>query len=297
MRVFPGRGWACRVLATAGVLLTLTLPAQAAELKVATWNLNWLSARPPGAAGLPPDVKPRGPADFDALRGYASELDADIVAMEEVDGRDAAALVFPADRYSIHMTRDRVTQRVGFAVRRGLHYDINPDVSALAGGPGAHLRSGADITLRLASGSLRLLAVHLKQGCQFDRFDKSNRRACLLLHEQVPPLRDWIAARREEGMPFLILGDFNRTMDKRDQFLAELRQIMPLDRATEGRSSPCWGAEAFIDHILAGGGARAWMRNDSLRVLRYRETDPAWKEKLSDHCPVSVRLTVPDAGG
>ncbi len=297
MKASPVRGRVFRGLAAAGLLLLCLRPALAAELKIATWNLNWLSARPPGAAGLPPDVKPRAPADFAALRGYAGELDADIVALEEVDGREAASLVFPPDRYSIHMTRDRVTQRVGFAVRRGLQYDINPDVTALAGEPGSHLRSGADITLRLPSGSLRLLAVHLKQGCQFDRFDRSKRRACLILHDQLAPLRDWIVARRAEAVPFLILGDFNRSMDRRDQFLAELRTLMPLDRATEGRSSPCWGAEAFIDHILAGGAARSWMHNDTLRVLRYRETDPAWKEKLSDHCPVSVRLTMPDNGG
>jgi hypothetical protein len=82
-------------------------------------------------------------------------------------------------------------------------------------------------------------------------------------------------------------------MDGRDPFLAALRETAPLVRATEGHSSPCWGAEAFIDHILAGGAARDWMRPESLRVLRYRETGAEWKERLSDHCPVSVRLAVP----
>ena len=59
-------------------------------------------------------------------------------------------------------------------------------------------------------------------------------------------------------------------------------------------SSPCWGNESFIDHILAGGAAAAWMRPDTLRVLTFRETDPAWKDRLSDHCPVSVRFLVPE---
>ena len=36
-----------------------------------------------------------------------------------------------------------------------------------------------------------------------------------------------------------------------------------------------------------------WMRPDTLTVLRYKETDPEWKDRLSDHCPVSVRLAVP----
>lgn len=111
---------------------------------------------------------------------------------------------------------------------------------------------------------------------------------------QIPPLQDWIAARSADGVPFAILGDFNRHMDGRDQFWAALRQVAPLTRATEGRASPCWGGEAFIDHILLGGAARAWLQPDTLRVLTYRETGDAWKERLSDHCPVSVRLHVPD---
>lgn len=282
-----------RMLLAYGFLL-LSLGAQAAELKIATWNLNWLTTRPTGSPGLPPDVKTRTPEDFDLLRQYALELDADVIAVEEVDGREAAAKVFPLDRYSIHMTRDRVTQRTGLIVRRGLRYDINPDVTAIAGNPAARLRSGADITLQLPAGTLRLLAVHLKSGCQAQPLSTSNRRSCVELRDQIQPIKDWIAARTADKTPFLVLGDFNRWMDGRDQFLAALRQAAPLSRATQGHSSPCWGAETFIDHILAGGPARDWMRADTLRVLRYRETGPEWKERLSDHCPVSVRLAVPD---
>ena len=277
-------------------LMALATGAGAAELKIATWNLNWLTVRPTGSPGLPADVKTRSPEDFDLLRQYALELNADVIAVEEVDGREAAAKVFPLDRYSIHMTRDRVTQRTGLIVRRGLRYDINPDVTAIAGNPVFRLRSGADITLHLPAGLLRVLAVHLKTGCQSQPLSNSNQRSCVELRDQIQPLKDWIAARAADKMPFLVLGDFNRWMDGRDQFLAALRKAAPLSRATEDHSSPCWGAETFIDHILAGGAAKDWMRTDTLRVLRYRETGPEWKERLSDHCPVSVRLVVPDAG-
>jgi endonuclease/exonuclease/phosphatase family metal-dependent hydrolase len=273
-------------------LLLFVLPAvaQAADLKIATWNLDWLTDRPPGDPALPADVHPREPADFDRLRAYAAELDADVIALQEVDGRTAVARVFPPDRYSIHLTRDHVVQRVGFAVRRGLRYTMNPDLVALD--TESNLRSGADITLQLPQGPLRLLAVHLKTGCFGGGFARSRRPACATLREQVPVLADWIASRQAEGVPFVVLGDFNRHMDRSDQLWAALRGTGPLARATEGASSPCWGNEAFIDHIIAGGPARAWIEPGTLRVLTYRETDPAWKERLSDHCPVSVRFLV-----
>jgi endonuclease/exonuclease/phosphatase family metal-dependent hydrolase len=275
------------------VLLALLhpLPALSAELKIATWNLDWLTTRSAGARGLPADVTPRSEEDFARLAQYAAELNADVVAIEEVDGFPAASKVFARDHYSIHMTSDHVIQRVGIAVRRGLSYDFNPDVTALSTN---HLRSGADITLHLGGSDLRVLAVHLKTGCPHQPLPTTHDRACLELRDQVSVVAEWIAARKQDGMAFIVLGDFNRRMDGRDALLSELRRAAPLVRATEGRSSPCWGAENFIDHILAGGAATVWMRPDTLRVLTYRETDRSMKDRLSDHCPVSVRFDVPD---
>lgn len=274
------------------ILLTLLVPLRvhAAELKIATWNLNWLTTRSAGDPDLPADVTPRSDDDFSRLAQYAKELDADVVAIEEIDGFSAATKVFPHDQYSIHMTHDHVVQRVGIVVRRGLHYDINPDLTALSAD---HLRSGADITLHLGASDLRILAVHLKKGCREKPLPKAKSRVCEELRDQIPPLTDWIAARRQEGIPFLILGDFNRWMDGNDTFLASLREAAPLVRATEGHSSPCWGSENFIDHILAGDAAANWMRPDTLQVLTYRETERSWQDRLSDHCPVSVRFVVP----
>ncbi len=146
------------------LLFALFLPftANAADLRIATWNLDWLTTRQTGDRELPTDVTMRSDEDFTRLAQYAKELDADLIAIQEVDGFSAATKVFAKDQYSIHMTRDHVLQRVGIVVRRGLHYDINPDVIALSPN---HLRSGADITLHLGNHYLGVLAVHLKRGC------------------------------------------------------------------------------------------------------------------------------------
>jgi endonuclease/exonuclease/phosphatase family metal-dependent hydrolase len=117
--------------------------------------------------------------------------------------------------------------------------------------------------------------------------------ACLTLRDQAAPLRDWIAARGREGAAFVLMGDFNRWMDGRDAFYAGLTTNGPLARADMGQHSPCWGGSGFLDHIIAGGPARGWLRPDSLRVLVYRETEAEWKERLSDHCPISARFDLP----
>jgi endonuclease/exonuclease/phosphatase family metal-dependent hydrolase len=268
-------------------------PAGAAELKLSTWNLEWLTLRPAGDPALPADVRPKLPADRALLRHYAALLAADVVALQEVDGTEAAATVFPPDRYALHLTGDAVVQRVGFAVRRGLAFTPNPDFTALDL-PGSQLRSGADITLHWPGGRLRLLSVHLKQGCRQDKLTDRVRAACPLLRAQLAALQGWVAQRRADGEPFALMGDFNRWMDGGDAFYAALQQAAPLLRPTEGRSSPCWGGGGFIDHIIAGGAARGWVQADTLRVLVYRETDEAAQTRLSDHCPVSVGFALPD---
>ena len=193
------------------------------------------------------------------------------------------------------MTHDDVVQRTGFAVRHGLVVERNPDLVGLDVTPDAQfrLRSGADITVVLPGGRLRLLGVHLKTGCHEKRLTDPARN-CLTLHRQVPPLQGWIAQRRAEGVPFVLLGDFNRVMDGNDDLLTALNAAAPLSRATEGQATPCWGGNSFIDHILAGGAARAWMERTTLSVMTYRETDPAAQDRLSDHCAVSIKFRLPD---
>ncbi len=274
------------------LLLVLIRPAAAADLKLTAWNLSWLTLRPAGGPDLPEGVDPRRPEDIDRLRAYALMLRADVIAFSEVDGPEIAARVFPPERFRIHITGDQVVQRAGFAVRRGLAFTPNADVTGLDVYAHArfHLRSAADLTLDLPDGRLRLLAVHLKSGCRQGALTDTRDPACHTLGLQLPVLQAWIRAREAAGEAFVLMGDFNRWMEKGDPFFAGLVAAAPLARADDGLYSPCWGGGGFLDHVIAGGPARAWLQPDSLRVLVYRETGAAWKDRISDHCPVSVRL-------
>lgn len=279
------------------LLSFLAFPAMAKELKLATWNIAWLTTKPAGHPDLPPNLRPRTAEDFARLRAYADRLAADVVALQEIDGPLAAARVFDATRYEFHFPAETDTQRAGFAWRRGLTVTRNPDLMALDLVPTARrsLRRGADITVRDGDAPpIRLLSIHLRAGCAWDPIRQPNTRECQGLGTQAEILRDWIAARRTEGIAFAILGDFNRRMEREDEFLAVLSEPGPLTRVTQGFANPCQardgGARPFIDHILLGGPARDWLVRDSFRVLVYNERDAAIRDRLSDHCPVSIRI-------
>ncbi|MDB5413629.1 MAG: endonuclease/exonuclease/phosphatase family protein [Rubritepida sp.] len=276
--------------------LLLAVPSQAAEIKLATWNIAWLTLRSPNDPALPRDLTPRQPGDFTRLAEYARRLDADVIALQEVDGPEAAARIFDPRDYTFLFPDERDVQRTGFAVRRTLRAIRNADLEELDLNPTARfsLRRGTDITVEVEGRMLRLLSVHLKAGCR----EASDRgRDCETLMQQSTVLAGWVAQRRQEGAAFAILGDFNRRFaGPGDEVLAGLNAAAPLTRANEGVSNPCWsdprGGRPFIEHIFLGGAARSWMIRNSLRVMVYAERDPVMRDRLSDHCPVSIRLRI-----
>ncbi|WP_421993157.1 endonuclease/exonuclease/phosphatase family protein [Roseococcus sp.] len=278
------------------IALLAASPLQAAEIKLATWNIAWLTLRPPHDRALPRDLTPRQPEDFTRLADYARRLDADVLALQEVDGPEAAARILDPNDYRFFFPDERDIQRTGFAVRRSLRAIRNADLAELDPIPNERfsLRRGTDITVEVEGRMLRLLSVHLKAGCR-EAGDRG--RECDTLMGQSSVLAGWIAARRREGAAFAILGDFNRrATGANDAFFAPLAAAAPLLRANEGVSNPCWsdarGGRPFIEHILLGGPARDWVQANSLRVMVYAERDPAMRDRLSDHCPISVRLRI-----
>jgi endonuclease/exonuclease/phosphatase family metal-dependent hydrolase len=292
-------GLEMRRLALVGaVLAALWGQACAAPVdeKIATWNLNWLTLRQPGDRALPDDVRGRSVADFVRLRSYADRLNADVVAFQEVDGTATASRIFDTARYTLITIGEDVVQQVGLAVRRPITVRQNPDVTAIDVEPDAphRLRDGLDATLTFPSGiALRVLVIHLKNGCHYDKLQRSRRPQCSLLAQQIPPLANWVQARQAEGVAFMVLGDFNRVMDRPEDMTRALNAVAPLTRVTAGQSDPCWRGQSFIDHIFLGGPARAWLVPGSLRVMTYNSSDPRDRDRLSDHCPVSVHLSLP----
>ena len=267
---------------------TAETPPVPVELKIATWNIEHLRAEENQG-----DVK-RSQADYERLAEYAQELDADIIALQEVDGEEAAQRVFSPDEYDFFFSSRQNPQLTGFAVRNNINATQNPDFTEL--GLDGSLRYGTDISVSHNGQDLRLLSIHLKSFCFDDPLD-TNNRDCRKLNEQVDVLESWIDARATEDIPFIVLGDFNRRFDApRDDFWPEIDDSSPanadLSRATEGHTSQCWNGRypEYIDHIVLDKLAAEWQIEGSFAQLLFSAEDGRYEDKLSDHCPISIEL-------
>jgi endonuclease/exonuclease/phosphatase family metal-dependent hydrolase len=318
---------ACALAATAS-------PAVAAEtLRIATWNLEWLispkafkplksncaSASEPvrgDVRRLPCDVVARlerSSRDFSVLARYARELDADVVALQETDGPDAARLVFPD--YEFCFTGRKHVQNTGFAVRRGVAFRCGPDDRDLS--LGDSLRRGKELTLLPGEpGEIRLLSVHLKSGCSSKPLTAPDK-ACHDLARQAPVLEAWIDAQARAGRRFAVLGDFNRdllseqarlaTLGPKDSLWAEIDDGSPPEARLRNAASgepfrncvPGQGYRGYIDNIVLSRTLATETVSGSFARLTYSAAD-ARHARLSDHCPVSIGLKIeqkaPSAG-
>lgn len=266
-------------------------------LKVASWNLEFLAEK--DGAGC----EPRTDADYAAMRQIVDTLDADVIAFQEAENEAAAARVFDPRRYTIvmekrpgaasgscggkHPEQQFIRQAVGFAIRKGIAFDRNPDVTALQlGNP--QLRSGVDVRVRAPGHKpTRLLAVHLKSGC----FQGDRAQACGVLQQQVPVLEDWIDRAAVGSDRFIVLGDWNRRLaEAGDAVWTELDDGNPanadLRLADEGGTPRCDPRyRSFIDHIV-------FDRRAAGQASGFVETTYAPGQKhFSDHCPVSALLS------
>ena len=294
-------------------------------LRLATWNLEWLIAprefRELTASCLPRNASPgnreryipcnvadelqRSEADFRALRKVAADLDADVVALQEVDGPVAARKVFP--KHEFCFTKRPGVQNNGFAIRKGIPFRCAPDVESLS--LGGRVRSGAHLVLYPDDRrEIHLLSVHLKAGCPRRPLDDP-RRDCETLAKQVPLLEAWIDEQAAADRRFAILGDFNHDFSIRGpartddgtlrNFWAEIDDGEPAGARLVNVSSGerfvnCSAGQnygSYIDHVVLGEKLAADRRPGSFIRTTYDEGD-ALKRKLSDHCPIGVEVSL-----
>jgi len=294
------------------------------RVRIASWNVEYLMtpathlalrancAEQGGMVGgddrtLPCAItkrEPRTANDYVSLRHYATQLRADIVALQEVDGPEAAAQVFPG--YDYCFSARGHTQKNGFAIRRGLPHRCEPEYEPLS--VSNAVRRGVVVTFFPGTtNEFRLMSVHLKSGCPAGPLTAPGRN-CDLLTKQVAPLEAWIEGEANAGRRFGVLGDFNRrfSIEKGPARDAEGRQLNVYAELDDGepaaskltnitareKFTPCTTDSEYreyIDTVLLGRDlAKSVLKKSFVRVV-FNDAD-AKSHWLSDHCPVGIEL-------
>lgn len=300
--------------------VTLSAPQPSLAVTIVTWNLGQL------ADSDGEGCRPRSKTDYELLQKYAESLQADVVAVQEVENTKALARVFDPKQWSLEISRrpervpaqacngtkgaHAITRRTGFAIKNGIRYTRNPDLKALDLGGKNHHRYGVDITLEEGF-PLRLLAIHLKSDCKTDS-DTKPSGDCRILFQQRDALKTWIDGifidpsiigdRRGEStrhvLPIVILGKFNlrlrksgdfwRGLHRSDRPEASLKMTVAPDKGTQGKEAK---PRNLVDFIVPN--VRAHTLFDASAAERL-ECGGKFKYSTHGHCAIFLKLSKKD---
>jgi endonuclease/exonuclease/phosphatase family metal-dependent hydrolase len=270
------------------------------SLKIVSWNAEHLAY--PISSGC----RPRSQAELISIRAYVAELDADIVALQEIASESAARLLFPASDWNIVMSkrsdsksyvcrgngRQSTQQKVAFAVKKSVSF-ISTSQADEFGLEMPGLRLGLIINVDTQSGPVELLNLHLKSGCFVDDYQSSDNQACRVFAEQATILDAWLEQRELNNAQYVILGDLNHRISAPYNRLTQNLRVnqdgadSSIIIATEDLIGCHPRYPAPIDHIIVGGKNNQLSPSNAKFHLFDNMLEPFM---LSDHCAVSIEL-------
>ncbi len=290
-----------KAILCSSILTVISGTALADQIKIASWNIEWLTKNHTGT------IK-RSDPDFSTLNSYFRKLDADVVAVQEIDSRAALTAVTPpnykiilSDRshpqFSHHQFSD-VNQYTGFAIHNSVPFSDPQDIDLY--GKGHHkLRFASYVILYPKSQTpIHTLSIHLKAGCM-GKFNPT-KESCQTLLEQGRQLNIWISEREKHHQQYIVMGDFNHNLSYSGDWLwktlSEGIKKKPI-LATRNTAADCkirkrhsanqlHQFRSIIDHIVVSPE----LSSSDTKQMIYKPQD-VFSYQLSDHCPVSSLLS------
>ncbi|WP_161599877.1 endonuclease/exonuclease/phosphatase family protein [Roseibium sediminis] len=319
-------------------LAALCAIAQAeTPIKIATWNVANLHHE--NGEALRGGAEPRDQQDFDVLKAYTAEIGADIFAFQEIGSPAALKRIIDESKYEIFISSlyrpgseiDPETRNIytAIAINKDRFPEL-PSVSTLTSlsidnveisrgdAIDRPVRAGMLVEFEHNGKPVKLLNVHLKSSCNNSSlnpvFDKDqsgklrhSRYDCRTLLAQLMILENWVEQQRHQGISVVILGDFNRQLNrfddapnKTEHFWGELNDGEPdmkLLKGPLGKNTTCWVYhdkffyDEHIDFIVFDDSLAENIDVSEIGKLALPLEGSARYagkagQKLSDHCPV-----------
>ncbi|GAB5466239.1 MAG: endonuclease/exonuclease/phosphatase family protein [Candidatus Kapaibacteriales bacterium] len=248
-------------------------------LTIGTYNVAWLGD------GMDDKIQ-RSDADFKNIASIIDALDADILALQEIENVSALRnVVRYLDNYQIQMVDTEAPQDNAFLVKEGItveELEVYSPINVLL----ERTRPGLLLSCSKAGFDFKILSVHFKSTSRYDDTPEKKQLSYDLRRKQSAAVNRFNDSLVAEGIyDFAVLGDFNDNPNRGNSQISELKgKLTFLTDSLTSCKNPNWD---MIDHIALGRGLyRKYIENTLFIYNHYSTISEQAAYKVSDHCPV-----------
>lgn len=259
-------------------------PHQKEQIIISTFNMSWLGD---GTK----DMLKRNEMDYRNIAQAITEIDADIVACQEIENVVAIRKVSKyLPNHNFVISRGGNQQKLAIFYRKSLKISDVREIDDIQL-ENKRLRPALVCKFKNMNFDFELVNIHLKSTSSFDiekntvqQSQKIRRRQARMLNKW---LNDYLASNSEEDI--IIIGDFNDTPKRKKH--NTLNAFLSNDKVSfitsDLKSCGKFANSYVIDNIVVTNSAKERVLLNSIGVLDLYSLFPAKDiEKISDHCPV-----------
>jgi predicted extracellular nuclease len=262
-------------------------------ITLGTFNMEWFGDNSAD------DHKPRSEADDKLFAVVLGDIDADVLAVQEVENEQALKRLLQhvagenTSEYRIALGVSGGKQNVGFLYRKHIELVSVRELEAIAVEKG-RTRAGLLAFFRIGGFEWAMLTVHLKSTSRADSTPELVQHSITLRTAQAVEILTFANSFQQTHptKPLFILGDFNDSPRKKRTTLDTLKYSPNLTFLTEHLVSCSYSGLPGIDHIIASSSAAKRVLRGTIHTVNFRAMLPEKAaERISDHCPVVVQFS------
>lgn len=265
-------------------LILLTSCGSNNEITIGTFNIAWLGD------GLD-DKEPRTKDDIRNINQVITAIDADILALQEIENSKAIQNIVDTTKYNIFISSYPKEQKTALIISKKIQVLNTYQLDAISLG-NEDLRPGLVAYCKHNGYDFFVGSFHFKSTSRYDDTPFKKSRSFDIRKEQslilVDEIKKLILDKKDEDV--ILLGDFNDNPSKNNSNITALEND-EFDFLTSDMMSCKYSIWKSIDHIIVSKPIKNKVVASTLAMIDINTMfDENEAKKVSDHCPIIVKI-------
>ncbi len=256
------------------------------DITVSTFNIKWLGD------GVNDNVQ-RSDKDYRNLESIVKSLNTDILALQEIENRQAIAKILDTNQYAVYTSSYPDEQKTALAIDKKIDVLEVYQLDEIALG-NRDLRPGLVAYCNYYGYDFFVGSFHFKATSRHDDTPVKRTRSFDMRQDQSKHLVTAINKLMEErnDTDVILMGDFNDSPVKENSNIAAIDTDV-LDFMTAEMNSCKFPRLKSIDHIVVSQSVKKLVNKSSINMLDLSRTLRGDELRAaSDHCPVTMTINI-----